>query len=365
MSRKIKLLYVIPLLDDGGAQRFSIHFLRNLNRTEFDVTLLLLQQGGELSHLLPPNLKIVTCNKTRTALAFWPIIKNVWRLHPDVLFTTLGHLNLIVSIAQFFFPSSTKTIARETNYISLRNKDEKYPKLFDFLFRTVYKKLDAIICQSESMKQDLEENYGIPPKKLHVIYNPVDHNYIEKLIRGASPFTKSRIDFLSVGRLTAQKGYDRILEALSNVNFKDFSFRILGQGPEEVNLKKLVIELDLERNVEFVGYSDNPFLFMVNSDCLLLGSRYEGFSNVVLEAHACGLPVIAFDSPGVAESIDQELNGRLVRNHDINAFTEVINSQFYLKADRIKIKEHNHGKYAVNKVLMQYESFIKLIALKK
>jgi glycosyltransferase involved in cell wall biosynthesis len=356
MQEKVSILYLIPSLDDGGAQRFSIHFLRNIDRKKFKITLLLLKKNGELRRFLPLDIEVIQYDLSRILFSVFVIIKEVKRLNPQIVFSTLGHLNLLIAVIKSFFPKNSVVVARETSIVSLRNKDEKYPMLFDLLFKTVYKKLDLVICQSMSMKQDLIDNYGVPEKILKVIYNPVDFSFIKESLGNNERTKNDKIFLLSVGRLAPPKGYDRILKAFSLTDFTNYHLKILGQGPLKASLQGLIESLGLTNNVELVGYSDNPFLHMYNSDCLLLGSLYEGLPNVVLEANSCGTPVIAFNSPGgVGELIHEGFNGWLVKNGDIHSFAEMIRSKKFLEVDRSSIRQNVIDKFGIRKIMVEYE----------
>ncbi|MGE0588239.1 MAG: glycosyltransferase [Cyclobacteriaceae bacterium] len=354
---RIKLLYIIPSLDDGGAQRFTIHFLTHLDRSKFEICLLLLNREGELTHLIPSDIEVVKYDIRRTVLSVFTILREVWRRRPQIAFTTLGHLNLVVSLIKFLFPKGTKVVARETNFISLRNKDERYPKLFNMLFRTTYKHLNLVICQSKSMQQDLRGSFGLAERKLQVIYNPVDFEFIKEQIKHVNR-NRTKITFLSVGRLSQQKGYDRILRALSLIKGFEFEYLILGQGPKKQEIERLIENYGLQ-NVKLFGYSTNPYAYMAAVDCLLLGSRYEGLPNVVLESFACGTPVIAFDAPGgMNEIIKPGVNGWTVPDDDIDAFAKSIQSKAYLEVDRTQIRELAIKEFAASKIMKRYEEIL-------
>jgi glycosyltransferase involved in cell wall biosynthesis len=115
----------------------------------------------------------------------------------------------------------------------------------------------------------------------------------------------------------------------------------------------------MSSTIEMMGYQDNPYTFIQEADCLLLGSRYEGFPNVVLEANACGVPAIAFNSPGgISEIIKDGFNGWLVKDDDIHAFSKVIESKVYLSVDKDAINRFVQDSYSVNKIILEYEETI-------
>lgn len=340
-----------------------LNLVKSFDRSRFDITLIVLIKPTNEHFViyLPTDIAIRQYNFKRTIQSFFPLLFLIRNEKPDVVFSTLTHLNFILGIVKFFVSKKTHFVARESSIISLSIEDEKFPSLFKFFYRRVYDNINLVICQSKIMADDLIRNFKIRESATKVIYNPVDLNLISSSIQASSVPRKEKneIQLLCVGRLYSVKGYDRLLSALSLLTDFNFTLKILGDGPEKGSLRNLVTDLNLNDNVNFLGIQENPFQFMAQADCLLLTSYYEGLPNVVLEANACGLPVIAFNAPGgIVEIIVEGLNGWLVKDGDLKAFAEKVRAKEYLFADRQKIKEFVTEKFSLNKIARQYEEAI-------
>lgn len=350
-TKKISILFIIPSLHTGGSERVVLHLVRHLSREAFDVTLLILKKEGALLSLVPPDIKVIAFNYNRTAHSIFAILKLIWKLRPGILFSTLGHLNLIIALLKPLLPKETILVARESSIISLRNKDERYPKIFDFLFRTVYSRFHRIICQSEYMKNDLVVNFSVPEQLITVINNPVDFNMLP-FIETTPKDGNGECNLISIGQLRKEKGYERVIESLAKTPVS-FNYKIIGGGDKE-GLQKIIDNLGLSDKVFLLGAMPSPYAELAKSDCLLLGSYYEGFPNVVLEANACGIPVIAFKAPGGHNEIIVEgVNGWFVSSADeLNALLE---QKVYGSVDRQKIVEVTKARYNMERIVKQYE----------
>jgi glycosyltransferase involved in cell wall biosynthesis len=252
-------------------------------------------------------------------------------------------------------------VGRESSIISLSMKDEKFSSLFRFFYSRVYQNLDLIICQSKVMASDLIKNFKIKPSSVTVIYNPVDLELVaESVLQTDIPWSdKQEIQFLCVGRLYPVKGYDRLLRIVSTLSDFPYRLTIVGDGPLRQELEQLSLSLKIDSRVHFLGIQENPFKFMVNADCLLMSSYYEGLPNVVLEANACGLPVIAFNAAGgIGEIITEGLNGWLVDDGDEDEFAEKLSAKEYLQVDKGKIAAFVTERFSLPKITKQYEDAI-------
>ncbi|MFH0786366.1 MAG: glycosyltransferase, partial [Pseudomonadota bacterium] len=114
---------------------------------------------------------------------------------------------------------------------------------------------------------------------------------------------------VAIGRLCQQKGFDRLIEAFPYLLGKKPAARlwILGQGPLEADLRNLICRSGLDEKIFLVGFQPNPFLWLKHADLFVLPSRFEGLPNILLEALACGCPVVALHHPGGTEEILKKL----------------------------------------------------------
>ena len=165
-----------------------------------------------------------------------------------------------------------------------------------------YNKFDQIICVSEVVKNQFVKKYGYDKNKILVKYNPINQNEIESKSNEDISVLKNKFTFCTIGRLSSQKGYDRLINIVSKLNRNGFVFDvwIIGVGAEEGNLKKMIFDLNVE-NVHFLGYKKNPYPYIKKADSFVCSSRAEGFSTVVSEAIILEKPVVTTNCSGMEE----------------------------------------------------------------
>ena len=359
--KKIKIAFVLPFMNAGGAEKIICTLLNRLSRESFEPVLVLLKKKGKLLGCLPKDIEVFELGTDSLRNSVLPLIKMLKKLKPDMVFSSIGSLNLLIASIRKFFSKEIKFVARETNIVSMKNKDEKYPRLFDLMFKTVYKNFDLVICQSNDMFNDLKNNYGIDENRMYLINNPVDIEMIQKRSQSEKRlFDKSRYNLLSVGSLTYKKGFDLLIKALCLTKDKDIHLTILGEGKERKALEKKAKDMGVENQITFKGFIQNPYPFMAQADLFVLSSRYEGFANVLLEANACKCPLLAFKCKGgINEIILEGINGWSVKAFDTKALAKKIKEIKNIKLDKDEIKRSVERRYALKKIIKKYEKVLK------
>jgi glycosyltransferase involved in cell wall biosynthesis len=196
------------------------------------------------------------------------------------------------------------------------------------LYRAVpafYRAADAIVAVSGGVAEDLADFGRLPERKMRVIHNPVFDADIETLAR--APLTHTWFErqepsiVLAVGRLHRQKGFDILLDAFATARAEvDCRLVILGEGPERAALLAKAEALGLSYDIDMPGFVENPFPLMARAGAFVLSSRWEGFPNALVEAMACGAPVIAADCPsGPREILGSGRYGKLVPAENLQA----------------------------------------------
>lgn len=205
------------------------------------------------------------------------------------------------------------------------------------------------------MANDLIKTYSLPEERIHVINNPVTPLSVKTT---ESIKLKTKPVFITIGRLSHEKGYERIIMALSLLNF-DFEYLIIGTGTQKENIEKEIKACGILGKVKLLGLKKNIETYLKKADLFLQGSHYEGFPNAVLEATTCGIPVIAFNAPGgTIEILKNGFNGFIVENGSIKDYAEKIDFALSHNFDKAAIKSHTDTKFGVKKIIQEYQSAI-------
>ena len=355
-----KVLFLAPSMRGGGAERFLTILLRNLNRERFEGSLGLVIKDGPFLDDIPEEVKILDLKSQRVRYVLFRLIRMIRQIDPNIVFSTIGHLSLFVIIARPALSRKTLFIARETNIPSVNINQSAFPILFLILYRWLYPKLDLLICQSQDMKNDLVENFGISEKSMVVINNPVDIEWVKKrAVSEKKLFDSGNYNLLAVGKLKYQKGFDLLIKTISLLDDERYHLTILGTGPDGESLKALANELGIAGQVTFQGFVENPYKYMAQTDIFVLSSRFEGFPNVVLEAMACGTPVVSFSCRGGIDEIIQDgVNGYSVDLEDISALARAIRKATSKNFDRNEIIKIASDKFDVHEIIPKYEKAV-------
>ena len=276
-----QLFVLLPNLNMGGAERVVLTLLRNIDRSKFDCYLVVLgDDKGALISSLPNDVQAIFFNRKRVLSAVPSLIRHLWLARPELVFSNLSHLNLVIAIIRFLLPKSAKFIARESNVVSINLTQYRACAVWALLYKIFYRRLDQIVCQSTIMQNDLIENFCIPVEKTIVIPNPVDFDTIKALAKkGGANVTPPRVAatfrFVFVGDLRPQKRVDRLLNALAIIPRGLVSLDIIGDGVERQMLHHLCNDLALSECVRFAGFQPNPYGWIDAADALLLTSDFE------------------------------------------------------------------------------------------
>ena len=359
-EKRVKLLIITPTLEAGGSEKIVSLVCEHINTNIFSVCLVIVNNGNPFYKIKNPAIEIIDLKKHRVLFSLSAIKKVVNNFKPDIIFSTANHLNLYLAIFKNHFNPAIKFIGREANIVSINSREARMPLLYNRLIKRYYRRFDHIICQAAYMQQDLVKHYRIPFHKTTIIHNAVPEV-------SARPFLheKTKPDhtykFITIARLSLQKGIERLIHAAGLLSIP-FNYYIIGEGNKKEALQKLIDELQLQEKVFLLGEKEHPFAGMEDANLFLMGSYYEGFPNVLLEAGAHGIPVVAFNAPGgIAEIIMDNENGLLVEDNDIIAFATAIKNALAINFDCDEIIETTKKRFSVNAMMAAMENiFIKL-----
>lgn len=324
----MRITLVISSLDTGGAERV-ISIMANYWAThDQDVTLITIGSEEADCYILSPGVKRIGMNlevsSNNLAEALRHNAKRLRRLRseirasrPDVVISFIDMTNVLTLLAS--------TGLQVPVIISERTDPRSHDIGFAWngLRYLLYRRADAVVMQSQGLR-----NWGrcfVGNKVVHVIPNPVERPSTLSN-RSFIPLGTSR-SIVAMGRLTRVKGYDLLLRAFAKCAHKHsaWSLVILGEGEERGSLEALVRELGLKDRVNLPGCVRDPSPVLHGGDLFVMSSHYEGFSNALLEAMACGLAVIATDcTSSVREIIRDGVNGIVVPANDVNALASAM-----------------------------------------
>jgi glycosyltransferase involved in cell wall biosynthesis len=213
---------------------------------------------------------------------------------------------------------------------SLIRKPGLYRRAFPHLLRRLYATADALVAVSDWVADDLARLARVRRSRVQVIPNPVVHDgLLAQRREGAGhPWlqTRSAPVILSVGRLNGEKNYGDLLRAFARLRRERCArLIVLGEGTERAGLERLAADLGVAEDVSFPGFVSNPYGYMARANLLALSSSYEALPTVVIEALACGCPVVATDCPGgMREILDGGRWGQLVPMGDHEAMKDAM-----------------------------------------
>ncbi|WP_053992539.1 glycosyltransferase [Mangrovimonas sp. TPBH4] len=348
---KIDILFVLPSLKAGGAERVISFIAANLDTAKFNSILIVIGSAKD-SVYNTGNLNVVFLKQKRVLFGIPFLFSYLITKRPNIIVGSISHVNRVIVFLSCFLPKS-KVVGREASVPSIMQRFAlKQHRINIPVLKNYHKYLNAIICQSQDMALDLQNNFNIAKSKIHVINNPITENFGLK-IQNSTYNTKKKL--ITVGRLSKEKGHQRILVALSKVNF-DYQYTIIGSGPEKDSIFKLATELGIVNKICHIPFTKNVENFLLANDVFIQGSYVEGFPNALLECCAVGTPVIAFNAPGgTKEIIMNGINGYIV--NDELEFTEKLHCMLFEKEwNHKKIKELAEKKFNKDNILKQYES---------
>lgn len=323
-----KVLFLVPSLAGGGAERVFTTLLRNLDRNRFELHLGVLEAAGCLSGEIPDDVNVHVLNVPRVRYALPGVVRLVRKVRPGAVLSTLGHLNQLLIMAKPLLPRETRLIVREAVNSAGYLSERQNPRFTRWLHRRLYKRADRVVCLSDFLLEDMVEAFDVPRHKVVRIYNPVDIRRVRHLAgQSPDPYPDKGLRLVAAGRLTRQKGFDVLLDALPAVKdrFPEVRLTILGEGPLRSELMDQSRRLSLSAHVDFAGFQPNPWNYFQYADLFVFPSRFEGMPNVLLEALALGIPAVAADCPGgVAEIKECDDQLLLVPVEDPRALAEAI-----------------------------------------
>ena len=348
----------------GGAERVMINLAYGLAARGWRVDLLVSRVEGPYFALIKPGIRLIDLGCRRSLTSLPALALYLRREKPDALLSAMGVSNLIALWAASAARFRGRVVVSVHINLSFHYKHAVgvHHKLFPYMYRRFYPKADAIVAVSEESAADLRDVFGMPAARVRMIYNPVvspallaqadepvDHHWFAP---GQPPV------ILAVGRLCEQKDYPTLLRAFAKIQARTrVNLLILGEGSDRAALEKLVIDLELGGRVEMPGFQSNPYAYMAQAAVYVLSSRWEGLPTVLIEALACGTPVVSTDCPsGPEEILCGGKYGRLVPVGDSDALAIALEES--LGGENGQVPTQSWAAFASDQAAANYEKVL-------
>ena len=320
----------VPSLGGGGAERIMLELARELARRRFAVDLLVTRGGGAFWGSVPGNVRLLNLNSWKVVTSLPGLVRYVRRARPAVLLSTLEASNVTALLAKRFFARDLRLIVRQEVHCTAQFRARGLRiRMATVAMKRLLPAADGVIAGSSGVAEDLRRtvpragpvwtvpNPMVTPELLEKARAPVDHPW----------FGDPRAPVvLTAGRLVAQKDQATLIRAFAAVRkTRPARLMVLGDGPDRGRLETLACELGVRDDVDFRGFQSNPFACMARAQVFALSSAYEGLPAVLIEAMACGTPVVSTDCPsGPREILEGGRWGRLAPVGDWRALARAI-----------------------------------------
>jgi glycosyltransferase involved in cell wall biosynthesis len=358
----MKISIVIPSFSGGGAEKIGVNMANYYSSSGHDVHVVCLSIKGPLFQQLLPTVDII-CFHCRARCSIFKLVKYFICNTPDIIISVLSTTNFLVALAAPFVSSTI--IFHEANTL---DAILKLPYLNKFLLLSLRKVLypfaDYVVANSANTRDDLVKYTSLPQESIACISNPVlpeELDYLKSLPPSdlTEVFTSENKVILNVGRLHAQKNQIHLVQACHRLlpSFANLKLVIIGEGELYDQLTHYIDIHNLSNSIYIIPFQQNPFAYYARCDLFVLSSLWEGFGNVVVEALACGTPVIATKCNGGPKDIlkDGRL-GTLVDPNNLEALTLSISNFLDGKISNpsVKLLRRYTALYSVRSISQQY-----------
>ncbi|MBK8174911.1 MAG: glycosyltransferase [Rhodospirillales bacterium] len=251
---------------------------------------------------------------------------------PQAILSFLNYPNTVLLLTTALVGTDTRFVVSVRNHMSVAaaNTDSRWVRSVPCLMRRLFCRADAVIAPSQGVADDVRAITGLPAERIAVVYNPVfrpevlaladepiDHPW---LVAGNEPVV------LGAGKFKPQKDFGTLLSAFARVRAaRPARLIILGDGRERAGLEMMARDLGIAADVDFPGQVQNPYAFYRRASVFVLSSVWEGLPNALIEAMACGCPVVSTNCPsGPAEILDCGRYGALVPTGAVDQMANAI-----------------------------------------
>ena len=350
--KRLKILFFIPHLMHGGAEKVLVNLVNNLDKSKYDITLQTIFDVGVNKQYLKNDIKYkyvfkhlfrgstIIFNFFSSKFLYKKLIKEEY----DIV---ISYLEGITARIISGCPYDSKKISWIHIEIGDKEKFSVGFRSFDEA-KESYRKFDKFVCVSKNVKDEFLKTSTLDDKSVEVLYNTNETDFIvEKSKEEVDDiiFDKNIINICSVGKIIGTKGYDRLARVhkrLIDEGLKHHIY-ILGIGEDQNKIEKYLKENNIEDTYTFIGFRDNPYKYVSKCDLFVCSSLREGFSTSVTESLIVGTPVVSTLCSGAYELLGENNEyGIVVENSEDGIYEglkKLLNNQDLLSDYKEKAKE--------------------------
>ena len=364
-DQQVDAAVFLPALGGGGLERMRLNLVTGLRADGLTVDVVVgLMQGPHVGSL-PQDVNILNLHAGRMTQALVPLARYLREKRPRVLLTGLDYANVaalaLSSVARLHHTRIVVSVHKPFGLAVSHSALRRDRWLLPHLVRALYPRAYAVVAVSQGVANDLAVVARMERSRIRVIYNPVITDDFAR--RADDPvdhkwFRTSTVPVIvAAGRLHPEKDYPTMLRgfALARAH-RDLRLIILGDGAERSSLEHYASALGIREDVEFAGFVMNPLPFMREAALFVTSSTWEGFGNVIVEALACGTPVVSTDCPtGPREILESGKHGTLVPVGNPGAFATAILSALLEQRTAADLKARGQV-FGVKPAVAQYRA---------
>lgn len=317
MNGRIRLAFILPHLRPGGAERVVVNYLRALDRERFEPFLFLAKMEGAFLDLVPDDVTRIDLGGARARRLPGRMAGALRAYRIDAGYSATDAMNLALLASRWRGARGVRRIVSVHTTPEDWLAEAKHPRLRRALMRILYPRADLAAVPTQGIAVELERLVRVAAT---VLPNPV----VDHVGPAPSPAPAPRI--VAAGRLVQAKGFDLMLDAAAILACRSVPFELVvhGDGPLREALERQASVPELNGRVHFPGHATEARAMFKGAQLCVVPSRREGFGNVVVEAMAAGVPVLAAACPGPAGLIEHGRNGFLVEPGDSAALADGI-----------------------------------------
>lgn len=314
------LAIFLPSLDGGGAEKVMLALAGEFASRGINTDIVVAIPQGRLLNHVPATVNLVSLDHRKTISATFSLAQYLKQRKPRCLLSTVFSANIAALLASKLARVETRIVTCEASLTEWNvQTGRRFGTAINKLAANLlYREADAAIAISEDVRSSLVKFHHFSSTSIHLIPNPLPLPDTSPRVRSAKG---SKAMVLACGRLEGPKDYPTLLSAFAILRKRlDVSLTILGEGSLLNSLVDQAIALGIRQDVTFAGFQPETYPYFHAASLFVHSARYEGFGIVLLEALACGCPIVATDCEGgVREILDHGKYGTLVPVADPNA----------------------------------------------